>query len=224
MGDFNLDLFHYDHHVFTQEFMDSLFSHMFIPLINRPTRLTSYSATPIDNIFTNCLSQNGVNGIILNDIFDHLTVFAISSTKTVACKNEINYYKRDYNEPNFTKFQRKLSQVDWNGVLVGQDPNEIYDSFAAEYHRHFDDCFPLKTIRRNPSGKPKSPWITKGLLASVRKKNKLYKKYLAIPTPACGSHYNRYKNELNHLIRIAKKHYYDKNFEFAKSDMKKHGN
>jgi hypothetical protein len=86
--------------------------------------------------------QNGVNGIILNDISNHLPVFAISSTKTIACKNEINYYKRDYNEPNFTKFQRKLSQVDWNGVLVGQDPNEIYDSFAAEYHRHFDNCFP----------------------------------------------------------------------------------
>ena len=97
--------------------MDSLFSHMFIPL-NRPPppRLTSYSATLIDNIFTNCLLQNGVNGIILNDISNHLPVFAISSTKTIACKNEINYYKRDYNEPNFTKFQRKLSQVDWNGV------------------------------------------------------------------------------------------------------------
>ena len=87
---FKLDLFHYDHHVFTQKFMDSLFSHMFIPaLINRPTRLTSYAATVIDNIFTNCLSENGINGIILYDISEHLPAFAISSTKTVACKKEV---------------------------------------------------------------------------------------------------------------------------------------
>ena len=37
-------------HAYAQEFMDSLFSYMFIPLINRPTRLTSHSATLIDNI------------------------------------------------------------------------------------------------------------------------------------------------------------------------------
>ena len=80
-------------------------------------------------------------------------------------------------------------------MLVGKDPNEIYRSFPAEYHQQIDDCFPHKTIRRSPSGKPKSPWTTKGLLASVRKKNKMYKKYLAIPTPARGSHYKRYKNK-----------------------------
>ena len=58
MGDFNLDFLQYDKHKSTQEFIDSLFSHMFYPISNRPTRLTSYSATLIDNIFTNCFAQN----------------------------------------------------------------------------------------------------------------------------------------------------------------------
>ena len=53
MGDFNLDLLQYNHHTPTQEFIDTLFSHAFIPLISNPMRLTSYSATLIDNIFTN---------------------------------------------------------------------------------------------------------------------------------------------------------------------------
>ena len=81
MGDFNLDLLHYDQHAFTQEFMDSLFSCMFIPLINRPTRLTSHSATLIDNIFTNYPSQNTANGIILNGMSDHLPIFAFFSSE-----------------------------------------------------------------------------------------------------------------------------------------------
>ena len=50
MGDFNLNLLQYNHHVPSQEFIDSLFSHAFLPLISNPTRLTSYSATLIDNI------------------------------------------------------------------------------------------------------------------------------------------------------------------------------
>ena len=48
MGDFNLDLLQYNHHTPTQEFIDTLFSHAFIPLIFNSTRLTSYSVTLID--------------------------------------------------------------------------------------------------------------------------------------------------------------------------------
>ena len=45
MGDFNLDLLHYSTHSPTQEFIDSLFSYGFYPLISKPTRITSHSAT-----------------------------------------------------------------------------------------------------------------------------------------------------------------------------------
>ena len=61
-------------HTPTQEFIDTLFLHAFIPLISNPTHLTSYSATLLDNIFTNNLSQNVLNGIVLNYLSDHLQV------------------------------------------------------------------------------------------------------------------------------------------------------
>ena len=220
MGDFNLDLFHYDQHLFTQQFMDSLFTHMFIPLINRPTRLTSHSATLIDNIFTNFSSQTTDNGIILNDLSDHLSVFAFSSTKTNSRKYETNC-TRDYNKLNLSKFQTSLSQVDWTSVVVQQNPNDAFDAFAGEYQRHFENCFPLKSNKRNSVAKSKSPWITRGLLVSIRKKNNLYKKYLANPTPFRDSQYKQHKNKLNHVLRISKKSYYDKQFELAKNDLKK---
>ena len=62
MGDFNQDLLQYNHQVPTEEFIDSLSSHAFLPLIFNPTRLTSYSATLIDHIFTNKLAHKGKNG------------------------------------------------------------------------------------------------------------------------------------------------------------------
>ena len=61
--------------------LSTLFSHAFIPVISNPTRLTSYSATLIDNIFTNNLSQNVLNGIALNDSSDHLPVLLIFLAK-----------------------------------------------------------------------------------------------------------------------------------------------
>ena len=83
MGDFNLDLLQYNRHIPTQEFIDSLFSHAFFPLISKPTRLTSYSATLIDNIFANNVSQNVFNGIVLNDLSDHLPVFTYFVNETM---------------------------------------------------------------------------------------------------------------------------------------------
>ena len=58
MGDFNLDLLNTDSHSVTNEFINTSFSHMLYPLISKPTRITSYSTTLIDKIFTNNISAS----------------------------------------------------------------------------------------------------------------------------------------------------------------------
>ena len=50
LGDYNLNILNYDTHDTTAEFIDILYSHAILPLINRPTRVTQSSATAIDNI------------------------------------------------------------------------------------------------------------------------------------------------------------------------------
>ena len=83
MGDYNIDMFRLNEHAPTQEFVDSLFSHMFYPLINRPTRITAHSATLCDNIFTNHLTQTLLSGILINDASDHLPVLAFILNETI---------------------------------------------------------------------------------------------------------------------------------------------
>ena len=80
MGDFNLDLLKTDLHSATNEFINALFSHFLYPLISRPTRLTSNSATLIDNIFTNNISASCDNGLIINYLSDHLPIFTLCYT------------------------------------------------------------------------------------------------------------------------------------------------
>ena len=80
MDDFNLDLLNADFHSATNEVTNALFSHFLYPLISRPTWLTSYSATLIDNIFTNNISASCDNGLIINDLSDHLPIFILCYT------------------------------------------------------------------------------------------------------------------------------------------------
>ena len=64
------------------------------------------------------------------------------------------------------------------------------------------------------------PWPSKGLLKSVRKKNALYKCYLNNPIPENEHIYKKYKNKLNHSLKIAKRLYYVKQIERTKSNIK----
>ena len=40
MGDYNVNLMNYDVHAATAEFTDMMYANSFVPLINRPTRIT----------------------------------------------------------------------------------------------------------------------------------------------------------------------------------------
>ena len=130
MGDFNLDLLQYNHHTPTQEFIDTLFSHTFIPLISNPMRLTSYSATLIDNIFTNNLSQNVLNGIVLNDSSDHLPVFAYFSGKPLTCDGENKVFIHKITNENLRKCNENVSNTNWASFL-DEDPNMAMTIFQC---------------------------------------------------------------------------------------------
>ena len=49
---FNIELLNYDQYTATNEFLDSLSSHMFLSPIVRPTRIRNNFKTPLDNIYS----------------------------------------------------------------------------------------------------------------------------------------------------------------------------
>jgi hypothetical protein len=70
-GDFNINLLNAASHLLTEEFLELMYSYSFLPLINRPTRVTNNTATLIDNIWVNEFNENLTNGIFYTDITDH---------------------------------------------------------------------------------------------------------------------------------------------------------
>ena len=72
MGDFNINLFSYEHHTETNNFINSMVSHYLLPYILHPTRVTDHSSTVTDNIFSNVTEYETISGNIINQIADHL--------------------------------------------------------------------------------------------------------------------------------------------------------
>ena len=102
--------------------MECLFSHAFLPLISNPTRLTSYSATLIDNIFTNHLSTLVFTGIVLNDLSDY---FPMKFCRTKVRRNFLSARLKK-TKKKLNKFNESLTLTDWLKLLNTDDPNEFY--------------------------------------------------------------------------------------------------
>ena len=62
-------------------------------------------------------------------------------------------------------------------------------------------CFPFKTIKGKALNSFRKPWLTKNLLRSINKKNKLYKQYLRHRSNEKLLKYKTYKNKLTNLLR-----------------------
>ena len=71
-GNFNVILLNYDNHNDTNQIINTMYSYSFLPLITRPTRFTSSSATLLDYIMTNVFNDAIVSGILVSDVSDHL--------------------------------------------------------------------------------------------------------------------------------------------------------
>ena len=81
-------------------------------------------------------------------------------------------------------------------------------------------CLP-KLNNRGKYKQPINPWVTKGILTSIRKRNKLYKLSLNHPTPSHIRSYRKYRNKLTSTIRLSKKLYFSNKLKNAEGKMLK---
>ena len=124
LGDFNVNLLNYNEHNQTNEFLDSLASNSFIPLILQPTRITSHSNTLIDNIFSNVSDPDIVSGNLTATISDHLPQFAIiPSMFGNIIGNKSKIYERGWYELDRENFILDYFSVEWEALLKTDELN-----------------------------------------------------------------------------------------------------
>ena len=121
----------YNGHNETNEFLDSLASNSFIPLILQPTRITSHSNTLIDNIFSNIIDPD-MSGNLTTTISDHLPQFAIIPNMFGNISgNKSNIYEKDWSKFDRENFILDYFSVAWEDLLKidkrnGDNSTKIY--------------------------------------------------------------------------------------------------
>jgi hypothetical protein len=184
MGDFNLNLLNVNLDKKSTEFFNTLQSYLYMPLINKPTRITNTSSSIIDNIFTNNVtSEDNVetSGVLYSDISDHFPIFHILKyDNSFTNKNKPVYFtKRSFNENNQLKFINLLKSTDWNEMYKNHDCQQCFSFFHQKLCKHFEDAFPLKKVKLGYSNR--KPWLTPALKNCIKIKNKLYATYKKSP-------------------------------------------
>ena len=221
MGDFNLDLLKIDENQYTKDFINQMFSSTFYPLISKPTRITNISATLIDNIFVNDLEECHRCGILYTDLSDHLPVFQITFSLKKGNDTHCDIKYRLMNKNTVDRLCKDLKNEDWNDIYDKTDPQEAYNYFYGKLFKLYEKNIPLiKTKNKGNIDNQKIPWVTKGILKSRKTKNKLYKKFIKNPNERNESIYKTYRNKFNKIKKAAKKHYYNKEFNEHKGNLR----
>ena len=212
-GDFNIDLLSYGKHAPTDDFINTLNSYVFTPHILKPTRITSHSATLIDNIFFNSAEFQTSSGNILHDLSDHLPNFLIISKLSYSSKKP-KCFKRDYSKCNEELLRDEFRALDWHNIFHDQQSvSQIFESFYSTTSNLIDKYMPLRQLSRRDLKFHYKPWITPAIQTSIKIKNKLYRHYIKTRSDFSHHKYKLYRNKLNHLIRLNKMKYYNAFFE-----------
>ena len=221
MGDFNINIMNGNDHSPTSDFIETMFSFSFMPLINKPTRVNNKTATLIDNIFCNNIENEQMfNGIFYTDISDHFPVFSIRvHSNVINSQSYINI--RSLSTDNIAKFKAKVEYADWNSVISCNSCQDAYSKFHNLYIALYNESFPLKRVSTTPRYTNRKPWLTQGMKESIKYKNNLFARYKKCPSENNMKLYKQYRNNLNRLLRRVELHLYDTLLTNNKSTLKK---
>ena len=214
LGDFNADLLKIDNHDDSNYFYNVLTSQSYRPLILQPTRVTASSATLIDNIFINNMAISSSGGNITTSISDHFSQFSALNFQPTKMKNQ-DRWGRSYRNFDNDAFDKELFKIDWDLLFLDKNCNEKIKIFLKSVNCLLDKMAPFKKLSQKEIKLKQKPWLTSGLLKSMRTRDNIYKKFMlakdALRKQNLLRDFKNKRNLITTLIRSSKSQYY-KNF------------
>ena len=219
-GDLNLDLLKYESCTNTQTFVNFNFENYFFPMFNRPTRISSHSATVIDHLWCNFIENSHFdNKIILTDFSDHFALFTRIVDNSEHDSPAGKFYYRDWSKVENEDFQVSIESKVWEfqDELGSSNVDSALDKLVHIISSTIDEFCPRILVSQR---KKYNPWITTEIKELIKEKNRLFSKYCRKPI-SFGNQYRNCRNRLNNLIKHSKKHYYATLLNSLKSNTKK---
>jgi exonuclease III len=228
-GDYNFDLIKHDANVPTKQFIDLITSSGFSPKITIPTRFGNKSATLLDNFFlkSNTQNLNSLAGVMLDQISDHQTCFlayhkikydVYRGKKKTVIKRSDNFFEDVSNEINTEDIMSVITEehdVNTNCATLVDILKQAVDKFTT-----------ISTCKVNKYKHKLSPWITFGIMRSIRTRDRLYRKIKKSKPGSneyelMNSNLKIYNQVLQKTIREARRLFHHGQFEESKNDARK---
>ena len=180
-------------------------------IINLPTRVTSSSATVLDHIITNENRHEIIPSVIDYDITDHYPVMAIINRNVTSYPSQ-PIFIRSFNKFNSSNFINDLQLRLDNffpqmNTITKNNINDVFDEFYSLITKTISNHAPLKKLSRKQKRLKSNPWMTKGLITPIKKKQKMHKTHFVQGTSVNKLYYKKYSNILTRLKDLAKRFY-----------------
>ena len=160
-GDFNIDLLQINERHKYQKYFDVFVTNGLFPRITLPTRVSKHSCTLIDQLFCKLkdVRKLDFSGITKTDLSDHFPYFtALDICKTVNHKPKFVNVNNN-SESAFPSLSREISTI-----------LQAKSKYLSP-----------KTVRLKKNKHNISPWLTAGILQSIKCRDVLYRRLLSTP-------------------------------------------
>ena len=220
-GDFNINL-HRASESSTKNFEQCFTSAGFAPTVSVWTHQQPHcSQTCIDNIFTNSF-DNIVKSFTINEPISHylplvcMTNLTPSEPSVKPLSTTIARY--DFCIANVLELQHHTNELITN--------NHSFETTVFQFSEIVDDTCKEEVSTASKRNSLLNPWITPGIIRSIKTKNILYKKWKKSFKKAIKGNFNLYckykahRSKLKQLIKFSKKKYYNTKFKDAEGNPK----
>ena len=217
-GDFNIDLLKSEM-TDTKDYFDILTTNLFVPHITLPTRVTNRSQTLIDNIFSNNPEfENCTSGNFTFSISDHLAQFLIIPSSVNRPPKIHNMKVRDMRNYSHEELVADIININWTEVLEADraDPDHSFQRFNDKINEILDKHMPWRKLNKKEIRLQTKPWITNGILNSIKRRDKLLRKYIEAKDPTrkeeLRTEYKTLRNRITYIICNSKKNHFQQYF------------
>jgi len=222
-GDFNIDILK-SINLKVIEYLNIFYGFGFYSCINNVTRQTNTTASCIDHFFVKRILPVNIHSYVyLSSITDHFSIILTFNLNF----NHLQHSKRNYTNNvlpviDFDKLNLSINNFNWDIILSSND----IDVDVTNFINKIDLCIAnsTKKISRkfNSYNYKLKPWITKGIIVSIRHREKMYGQKIKNPNNiTLITKYNKFRNLLNTLIKKAKSMYYHNKIYNNKGNVKK---
>ena len=205
----------------TQKLMTLCEDYQLQQRIDKPTRITTTSASTIDHIWTrnkNLITEVGT----CEGLSDHCGIYALIEVNLGKSEPEEIIF-RDFKNFNETKYKEDImtyiKESDFQLHLENKDVNKAFNTWVTCIQHAADKNAPI--IKTKKTEKKKIPWYNKELEEITRIKNMYIKLYKLYKNPEDKEAIKIAKNQQTHLKRKYKREYYKDRIDNFTGDSKK---